>query len=224
MAKFIDSPVRFGFSWTLCVGLFFALGLMTPRLLGQVPSAAGSLTKTGEEQRMLVHSSDRPQEVAANSSKKTAHPLHLVRTKAFLDTIAVAEGTDTPNGYRTQYTGTKFSSFRDHPREVKCARRYGKRLCADAAGRYQFLSPTWDRFAKKMGIKNFTPANQDRAALALIREKGALEDIEAGRFEIAVSKVARVWPSLRRFGKGSLEKSMPRLKQVYQQKLESTSN
>ncbi|HLO50935.1 MAG TPA: glycoside hydrolase family 104 protein [Kamptonema sp.] len=222
-AKFLDSPVRFGFSWTLCVGLFFGLGLIAPRLLNQVAIASSFLIERSREPLMSVHSSTPRQEVAiANSSKKKTYPLHLVRSKAFLDTIAVAEGTDSPNGYRTQYTGTKFSSFRDHPREVKCGRRYGKMLCSDAAGRYQFLSPTWDRFVKKIRIKNFTPANQDRAALELIREKGALEDIEAGRFEIAVSKVARVWPSLRRFGNGSLEKSMPRLKQVYQQKLLST--
>ena len=222
LEKFLDSPVRFWFSWSLCVSLFFALGLITPRLLNQVAIAADSLAKIGGKPLISIPSSDRRQEIAAvNSLKKTAYPLHQVRTKAFLDTIAVAEGTDNPNGYRTQYTGTKFSSLRDHPREIKCGRRYGKMLCSDAAGRYQFLSPTWDRFAKKIGLKNFTPANQDRAALELIREKGALEDVKAGRFEIAVNKVAFIWPSLRRLGNGSLEKSIPKLKKVYQQKLKS---
>ncbi len=42
------------------------------------------------------------------------------RVKAFLDTIALAEGTASPDGYRTQYTGTKFVSFQDHPREMRC--------------------------------------------------------------------------------------------------------
>ena len=221
LAKFLSSPVGFGCSWSLCVGLFFTLGLMTPPLLGQVSLTQGSLTKKDGEQLKSIHSSHRKKEVVTvNSSAKTGSPLYLARTKAFLHTIAVAEGTDSPNGYRTQYTGTQFSSFRDHPRQVKCSRRYGKKLCSDAAGRYQFLSPTWDRFAKKLGIRDFTPANQNRVALELIREKGALQDVKAGRFEVAATKVAPVWPSLRRFGNGSLEKSMPKLKQVYQDRLE----
>lgn len=223
LVKFLDSPVGFGCSWSLCVGLFFTLGLMTVRLFGEVALTASPLTKKEGEQLSSVHPSDRKEEVLSlNSSGKTVSPLYLARTKAFLHTIAVAEGTDSPNGYRTQYTGAQFSSFRDHPRQVKCSRRYGKKLCSDAAGRYQFLSPTWDRFAKKLGIRDFTPANQNRVALELIREKGALQDVKAGRFEIAASKVAPVWPSLRRFGNGSLEKSMPKLKQVYQERLENS--
>ncbi len=143
------------------------------------------------------------------------------RIKAFLDTIAWAEGTDEVANYRTQYTGTQFAGFHDHPREQKCGLRYGQQLCADAAGRYLFLSSTWDRIAKKIGAPDFSPANQDLAAIELLREYGALEDIEAGRFELAVHKVTGVWPSLKHAGEGHSEPAIVLLHQVYQKRLES---
>ncbi len=110
---------------------------------------------------------------------------------AFLDTIAYSEGTFNQNGYRTCFTGVLFSNFVDHPRM-----RHAKRsFCSDAAGRYQFLSSTWDYISKKMGLKNFQPRNQDRAALQLIYERSALDDLKKGRFPLVLKKTASVWAS-----------------------------
>jgi muramidase (phage lysozyme) len=188
-----------------CLGLCFFLARTTPRLWGQTVSAESSPPP------------DRAPEVAAIEPPQAGeYTIGCDRVKAFLDTVAAAEGTAAAHGYRTQYTGTKFDSFQDHPRELKCGRRYGKKLCSDAAGRYQFLSTTWDRFAKKFGVSDFSPQNQDLMAVELIREQGALDDIEAGRFEPAVRKLAYIWPSFRRFG-GSVESSLPKLEAMYQQ-------
>jgi muramidase (phage lysozyme) len=143
------------------------------------------------------------------------------RIKAFLDTIAWAEGTDEVASYRTQYTGTQFAGFHDHPREQKCGLRNGQQLCADAAGRYLLLSSTWDRLAKKIGATDFSPANQDRAAIELLREYRALEDIEASRFEVAVHKLTAVWPSLKQAGDGHSEPAIVLLHQIYQNRLEN---
>lgn len=217
---FLDRPLQFGLSWSLCVCLFFNLGWVTPRLLGLIPTppSAASVSKP-LPQNDLMKVSQPPQVRKIEAKSEAQHPLPKARTEAFLATIAIAEGPHTPNGYRTQFTGARFANFQDHPRQIKCGRRYGRKLCSDAAGRYQFLSPTWDRLAKKMGIKDFSPRNQDRAAVKLMREKGALKDVESGRFEAAVKKLVPTWPSFRRFGNGSLEKSMPHLKQTYEQKL-----
>ena len=221
--------LRFKLSWGLLICFCFFFGRMTPRLWGQSISPEGSLT---QKRLPFVAASDSPSPSEHSIGPKTAtlnssdpgedsreDNIGRDRVKAFLDTIAGAEGTASPDGYHTQYTGTKFVSFSDHPREMRCGRRYGKKLCSDAAGRYQFLSTTWDRFAKKFGIHDFSPENQDLVAVELIREKGALEDIEAGRLEPAVRKLAYIWPSFRRFG-GSVESSMPKLEAMYQQNLE----
>lgn len=229
----LSKRLRFRISWTLLICVCFLLGRMTPRLWGQSVWAETSPASKRLPEVAAIDSSDprednmegdREPETATLNSPEPREDSRLDsigperRVKAFLDTIAAAEGTATPEGYRTQYTGTKFVSFQDHPREMRCGRRYGKKLCSDAAGRYQFLSTTWDRFAKKFGVRDFSPENQDLMAIELIREKGALEDIEAGRLEPAVRKLAYIWPSFRRYG-GSVESSMPKLEAMYLQNL-----
>ncbi|MDY7003240.1 MAG: glycoside hydrolase family 104 protein [Cyanobacteriota bacterium] len=148
-----------------------------------------------------------------------AYPINVPRIRAFLDTIAVTEGTTGPQGYYRQYTGTHFSGFEDHPREMKCGiDRNNEKLCSDAAGRYQFLSTSWDLYAPMVGAKNFGPTYQDRVAIELIREKDALEDIEQGRIEEAFRKLYMVWPS---FGETptEVERLMPKLIGTYNNNL-----
>jgi muramidase (phage lysozyme) len=193
-------PLRLWLSLGVCFGLFFTV------------SRAGILAPASRE------ISKKWQEIL---SPPIEEPVKNARTKAFLDTIAWAEGTDEVANYRTQYTGTQFAGFHDHPRERKCGLRYGQQLCADAAGRYQFLSSTWDRLAKKIGATDFSPANQDLAAIELLREYGALEDIKAGRFEVAVHKLTAVWPSLKHAGDGHSEPAIVLLHQIYQKRLEN---
>ncbi|MEG3879851.1 glycoside hydrolase family 104 protein [Microcoleus sp. herbarium19] len=226
--------LRLRLGWGLCICLCFFLGRMTPKLWGQTVSAemspppkrlsasAESSPASASEALPKVPTDDPPDKGDRNQgnddSEDNEDNIERDRVKAFLDTIASAEGTAGSDGYRTQYTGTKFASFSDHPREMRCGRRYGRKLCSDAAGRYQFLSTTWDRFAKKFGVRDFSPQNQDLMAIELIREKGALEDIEAGRLEPAVRKLAYIWPSFRRFG-GSVDSSLPKLEQMYLENL-----
>lgn len=219
--------LRLRVGWSLCICLCFFLGRMTPKLWGQTVSAemspppkrlsasAESSPASASEGLPKVATHEPPDKGDRNQNNDDSeHNIERDRVKAFLDTIATAEGTAGSDGYRTQYTGTKFASFSDHPREMRCGRRYGTKLCSDAAGRYQFLSTTWDRFAKKFSITDFSPQNQDFVAVELIREKGALEDIEAGRLELAIRKLAYIWPSFRRFG-GSVDSSLPKLEKMY---------
>lgn len=227
--KLFIQRLRFHLCWILCLCLFSILGRMMPRLWGQsvsaeispAPSLAPEVAAIESTTSTTPAANNKPQaEMLApqESVEKSQRELARVRIKAFLDTIAEAEGTATPDGYRTQYTGAKFTSFKDHPRQIRCGRRYRKRLCSDAAGRYQFLSTTWDRFAKKFDVKDFSPDNQDWMAVEQIRERGALEDVEAGRFESAVRKLAYIWPSFRRYG-GSVESSLPKLEAMYRENL-----
>jgi muramidase (phage lysozyme) len=118
---------------------------------------------------------------------------------AFLQVIRYAEGTASADGYRIQYTGARFSSYGDHPRRVICGGIRGQQVCSSAAGAYQFLETTWDDVAGAIGANDFSPDSQDRGAIELIRRAKALEDIEAGRIEEAIAKVAPVWASFPRY-------------------------
>jgi len=135
---------------------------------------------------------------------------------AFLRALRVGEGTSGENGYTTLMGGRQFASFADHPAllgwrgtplsDGMCrAAGFGPGCVSTAAGAYQITKPTWVRVASKLGLNDFSPASQDAAAIELIREKGALADIQAGRIADAVAKVRRVWASLPGAGYGQAE-------------------
>jgi muramidase (phage lysozyme) len=110
--------------------------------------------------------------------------------KALLDTIALAEGTSGAQGYNTMFTHRTFGDLSRHPRQINRSNGYA----SDAAGRYQFLSTTWDGVAKELGLKDFSPASQDLAALQLVRRRGVDPDKPLTRETLA--KLAPEWASL----------------------------
>jgi lysozyme len=131
---------------------------------------------------------------------------------AFLSLIAYSEGTAGPDGYRTLFGGGKFDSYADHPRIYV---PFGT-SSSSAAGRYQILARTWDTLARRLGLSDFSPDNQDAAAIELIRERGALNDVRAGRIAAAVDKVRKVWASLPGAGYSQPERSINQLLTAYQ--------
>ncbi|MGB3507909.1 MAG: glycoside hydrolase family 104 protein [Microcoleaceae cyanobacterium] len=190
--------------------IMFIVSIAVSQIFKQVGGSQN--TVDGEWPETLV---EMPQ---IDPTQNWAYPVNVPRIRAFLDTISVTEGTEGPQGYYRQYTGTHFSSFDVHPRQMRCAMSNGKKLCSDAAGRYQFLSTSWDLFRPTVGAKNFGPTYQDRVAIELIKDKGALEDIEQGRIEEAFRKLYMVWPS---FGVTAtdVERLMPKLVGIYNEKL-----
>jgi Tape measure protein len=83
---------------------------------------------------------------------------------AFLKTVSGPgiEGAD----YNTIVGGGKFTDFSKHPGIVGVRTALGP---STAAGRYQFTKTTWNMVAKKLGLTDFSPASQDKAALWLAR-------------------------------------------------------
>lgn len=137
--------------------------------------------------------------------------------RAFLDMIAYAEGTNSANGYRMMFGGRLFESYADHPRVLhEFTNKVGERLKTSAAGRYQFLARTWDELQRKLDLPDFGPASQDAAALELIRQRGALPDVRAGRVADAVRKVAPIWASLPGAGYNQPERKLAQLIAAYQ--------
>lgn len=112
--------------------------------------------------------------------------------RAMLRVIRAGEGTSGDNGYRKLFGGRLFEGFADHPRTVVTAGGY----TSSAAGAYQFLASTWDETARVMGLRDFSPASQDRAAVGRIAARGALADVMAGRLSVALRKCSREWASL----------------------------
>lgn len=119
--------------------------------------------------------------------------------RAFLDTIAVAEGTFSARakGYSMMYPrGKTFKGFEAHPAVVSCAMSYNKKLCSTAAGRYMFLKGIWETIAKRLDLHDFSPLNQDIAAIYLLYEKKAIEPIKKGDIREALERTKKVWASL----------------------------
>lgn len=129
---------------------------------------------------------------------------------AFLSLLRWSEGTDqAPDPYRVCY-GFKHTieSLADHPSITGewMGERLTDEMCAKvglapgcvstAAGAYQFIRPTWRGIRDHLRLPSFEPEFQDRAALYLIANRGALEDVHAGRIQTAIMKCSTEWASL----------------------------
>lgn len=135
---------------------------------------------------------------------------------AFLQVIRYAEGTAGERGYNTQFGYRYFDSYADHPRQYfDFTDKAGRQLKTSAAGAYQIIVRTWDTLRARLGLPDFSPASQDAAALELIRERGALADVQAGRFAEAVRKVSKVWASLPGAGYAQPERAISSLYAAY---------
>lgn len=64
--------------------------------------------------------------------------------------------------------GVEFTDFSDHPRVFE---RTEDGELSSAAGRYQITATTWDEYAPLVGATDFSPANQDRVAIAIARDR-----------------------------------------------------
>ena len=135
--------------------------------------------------------------------------------QAFLAMIRAGEGTAGPEGYRTLFGGELFATFADHPRNPVTRISGDSLITSSAAGAYQILARTWDDIAPALQLADFSPQSQDIAAVALIRRRGALADVRAGRFEDAVAKCAKEWASLPGSPYGQPTLTLARARDVY---------
>lgn len=138
---------------------------------------------------------------------------------AFLDMLAVSEGTDIPRqpsknrGYDVIVGGQLFTDYRDHPRVLVALPRYG--IKSSAAGRYQFLRATWDDLVKRCGLADFSPVSQDIACVALLKQCGAYNLVRLGKFDEAVHAARKIWASLPGAGYGQHEQQITKLRSAY---------
>lgn len=148
--------------------------------------------------------------------------------KAFLDTIASSEIglkllAASDDGYNVIVGGkliddkgtpdNLFDDYADHPRKLV---DLGHGLKSTAAGRYQILSRYYDAYKKTLSLPDFSPESQDKIAIQMIKEQRAYGDVLAGRFDLAISKVANIWASLPGAGYNQHENKLADLQVAYE--------
>jgi len=122
---------------------------------------------------------------------------------ALLDTIA---GPESGGSYNIINGGAKFSDFSDHPKK-------GQRGSSGiAAGRYQFLPSTWERASKALGLTDFSPESQDKAAWWLAQEdykahsgRDLLTDLKSPDANVQAGirrTLSQTWEGLKGMGDG----------------------
>lgn len=130
--------------------------------------------------------------------------------RMFLDLIAWSEGTSVVpitrcNGYDVIVSGPDgfevFDNFSEHPFEarkpkvVRPAANGKHALLSSASGRYQIVLPTWRAYRTILAQADFSAASQDAVALRLIRDRRAIDDVEAGNIASAITKCSNIWAS-----------------------------
>lgn len=118
--------------------------------------------------------------------------LKNANVRAFLKIIRMGETSLDDMAYRTMNGNAEFTAPPwQHPRRVYPGGT------TNAAGAYQIRAATWDGAAKANGLKDFSPANQDFAAVAIIGYRGALPAVLEGDLDEAFRILApSEWPSL----------------------------
>lgn len=151
---------------------------------------------------------------------------NTLNRKAFLDMIAFSEGTCKPkhaltknDGYDVIVTGSEgpeiFTDYTQHPFVNRKPKHISGNLYSSASGRYQFMRKDWEHYRDALGLEDFGPESQDKWALQLIRERGALPLIDAGQFDLAVKRCKNIWASLPGAGYGQPEHSLEKLRTAY---------
>lgn len=128
---------------------------------------------------------------------------------ALLETIA---GPESGGQYDIRYTpdgGSKFSDLSRHP-NIAEPTRDGRQ--STAAGKYQFVKGTWDRAARALGLKDFSPQSQDKAAWWLAQQdyqshtgRDLLSDLKSPDANVQAGirrTLSQTWEGLKGMGDG----------------------
>lgn len=132
----------------------------------------------------------------AQTTKKELNYDELIRdpnVRIMLDLISRAEGN---TDYDTIVGGGKFKDFSTHPNTTVKIKSRDKIISSDAAGRYQIMGFNWGPYSKRLGLKDFSPESQDKIAVAMLADRGALDSVLKGDFKSAVKKTGSQWTSL----------------------------
>ena len=110
--------------------------------------------------------------------------------------IFYGEGTMGEKGFTTQYGGGQIKDLSKHPDQVITAGDYS----STAAGKFQFLTPTWNEAKNALGLKDFSKESQLKAGRYLIQEKRGVNPDKLYKtkeeFKDVMDALAPEWASL----------------------------
>jgi muramidase (phage lysozyme)/biotin carboxyl carrier protein len=169
-----------------CQVVLLDKGLLIGAKYQAISFAAGGIQVDSEVLKEVTPSvapstpSSDPSSVTTSGSSAQTATSEKPELLAFLDTIAYAEG----GNYDILYGGKRFGSYAKHPG-------------GGAAGRYQIQPRTWAGAQKALGLKDFSPASQDAAAIYLIQQRKAMPFVEQGAkgFRKALDILSYEWAS-----------------------------
>lgn len=147
---------------------------------------------------------------------------------AFLDMTGWSEGTikgrhplTQNDGYDVLVTGVNgpaiFTDYSKHPffPNKPSIVVNSKGLKSSASGRYQHMLKDWVHYRDLLKLPDFGPASQDKWCLQLIRERGALDEIDRGEIGKAILLVSNLWASFPGAGYGQFEHKLQPLLDAY---------
>ncbi|SOC92470.1 Muramidase (phage lambda lysozyme) [Rhizobium sp. AN5] len=122
--------------------------------------------------------------------------------------LSVIAGTESP-GYDVMNGGQRIKDFAAHPGFI------GAGGTTTASGRYQFVKGTWKMAAEALGLTDFSPANQDRAAAWLAAKdyrsrtgRDINADIAAGNYAAVNAGLGSTWEGLAKLSDADFAKRM----------------
>lgn len=148
---------------------------------------------------------------------------------AFLKLLRVAESRDN---YGAIVGGGQVTDYREHPWVIDPARPAPAGFNSNASGAYQFIAAarfagdqpgkkrTWEIARDAAGVRDFSPASQDAAAVAILKfpwRQNAYADVIAGNFDVAMRKLAPEWESLAKILDGTYPITYAQAKNIYVQ-------
>lgn len=133
--------------------------------------------------------------------------------KAFSKVIRHCEGTADAKGYARLFGGANFASFNDHPRIY--FQHGGSRT--SAAGAYMVTATTFDWVKSIIKIEDFTPPNQDKIYIYLLKYRKAYDHVVLGNIQKAIELLRKEWTSLPGAGQNQNHNSLTAVLNIYKQ-------
>jgi muramidase (phage lysozyme) len=122
--------------------------------------------------------------------------------------LSVISGTESP-AYDMMNGGQRIKDYAAHPGFI------GAGGTTTATGRYQFVKGTWDMAAAALGLTDFSPASQDRAAAWLAHYRYRIKtrrdlanDIQGGNYASIRHGLEGTWEGLKKISDAEFSKRM----------------
>lgn len=131
--------------------------------------------------------------------------------QAFLRVLREGESSQEDAAYFMRWPGKTFDDLTKHPKIFEP----GPNGPSSAAGAYQITWTTYNDFAPRLGVDDFSRQTQDLIAVAIIHSENALLDVYEGRVVEAIQKLGGRWASLPSSTVGQPTVKLARLLDVY---------